>query len=54
MLVDAGRTLAAKGRKLVLVVPEGLVAETLRDGGIDQLITMVPTEADAVAWFAAA
>lgn len=54
MLVDAGRTLSAKGRKLVLVVPEGLVAETLRDGGIDQLITMVATDGEAVAYLAAA
>lgn len=47
MLIAAARTLAAKERRMVLVVPEGMVAETLRDGGIDQLVTMVPDLAAA-------
>ncbi|HLF56523.1 MAG TPA: STAS domain-containing protein [Thermoanaerobaculia bacterium] len=52
MLVTAARTLAAKEKKLVLVVGEGLVAETLRDGGIDQLVPMVATAAEAEALLA--
>lgn len=52
LLVDAARSTAAKGRRLVLVVPEGLVAETLRDGGIDQLIAMVGSDAEALALLA--
>jgi anti-sigma B factor antagonist len=49
MLIAAARTLDAKERRLVLVVPEGPVAETLRDGGIDQLVTIVPAVAAAEA-----
>ena len=49
MRVTAARTLAAKERKLVLLVGEGLVAETLRDAGIDQLIPLVTTFAEAEA-----
>jgi anti-anti-sigma factor len=54
MIVASARTLAAKGRKLVLVVAEGLVAETLRDGGIDQLVTVVGSAEEAEAAIAAA
>jgi len=54
MLVAAARTLAGKQRRLVLVVPEGPVAETLRHGGIDQMMTVVPTMAEAEAAFGVA
>jgi anti-anti-sigma factor len=53
MLVTAARTLAAKERRLVLVCGEGMVAETLRDSGIDQLIPLVATVAEAEALLAA-
>lgn len=53
MLVTAARALAAKERRLVLVAGEGLVAETLRDGGIDQLVPLVATTAEAEALLAA-
>jgi len=53
ILMKAARTLSSKGRKLVLFAPEGLVAETLRDGGIDQLIPTAGSDADAVAAIAA-
>jgi anti-anti-sigma factor len=49
MLVTAARTIDAKEHKLVLVVGEGMVAETLRDAGIDQLIPTVATMAEAEA-----
>ena len=54
MLVEAARTLSNKGKKLVLVVPGGLVADTLHDGGIDQLIPTVTSDTEAAALVAAA
>jgi anti-anti-sigma factor len=54
LLVEAARSTKAKGRRLVLVVPEGLVRDTLRDGGIDQLVTTVATETEARELLAAA
>jgi anti-anti-sigma factor len=54
LLVEAARTLKSKGRRLVLVVADGLVRDTLRDGGIDQLIPTVATDAEARALLTAA
>lgn len=53
LLVEAARTLKAKGHRLVLVVAEGLVRDTLRDGGIDQLIPTLGSEDEASALLAA-
>ncbi len=53
ILVESSRGLARKGRKLVLVVPAGLVAETLFDAGIDQIVPIVTAEADALALLSA-
>jgi anti-anti-sigma factor len=53
MLVTAARALAAKEHRLVLVSGAGMVAETLRDAGIDQIIPLVTTGAEAEALLAA-
>ncbi len=53
MLIEAARTLAAKGKRLVVVVVDGLVAETLRDSGVDQLVSTVGSDAEALALLAA-
>ena len=54
LLVEAARTLQKKGQRLVLVVADGLVRDTLRDGGFDQLIAIVGSDAEAAALLAGA
>ncbi|MGH7337515.1 MAG: STAS domain-containing protein [Myxococcota bacterium] len=54
LLVDAARALKAKDRRMVLVVADGLVRDTLRNAGIDQLIATVASDAEARAFLAAA
>lgn len=47
MLVTAARDLARRGTKLVLVRPQPLVARTLDDAALDQIIPWFESEADA-------
>ncbi|MGE3166545.1 MAG: STAS domain-containing protein [Planctomycetota bacterium] len=54
MLVNGARTLKRRGGRMVLYGATGPVAETLQLAAVDQLLTLVATEAEAMAAIEAA
>ena len=50
MLLGSHRTLQKKGGRLVVTGARGIVEDLLRRCRLDAVLTLAPTEADAVAW----
>lgn len=49
LLISAARGLSAKGGRLVLFGPQPMVQQVFEDAALDQILTIVPTEAEALA-----
>jgi anti-anti-sigma factor len=47
LLVEAAKALANKERRLVVVVPDGDVGDTIRDSAVDLVLDVVRTEDEA-------